>query len=155
MGPLANERRPEAVGALIEDAAAKGARVLAGGSKGDGGFFFQPTLLADVPNTANIMNEEPFGPVAIINGFDTFEDAVSEANRLPYGLGAYAFAASTAKVARLGDEVESGMISINHFGFAAPETPFGGIKDSGHGAEGGSEGLQAYLAMKFVSQVGA
>ncbi|TPN85606.1 NAD-dependent succinate-semialdehyde dehydrogenase [Mesorhizobium sp. CU2] len=156
MGPLAHARRVDALDGLIRDAAEKGARVVTGGRRiGNEGYFYAPTVLADVPLSARIMSEEPFGPVAIVNGFGTLDEAVAEANRLPYGLGAYAFAASTAKVAKIGDEVESGMISINHFGFAAPETPFGGIKDSGHGAEGGSEGLQAYLAMKFVSQVAA
>lgn len=156
MGPLAHQRRIDALDGLVRDAAEQGARIVTGGRRiGNEGYFYAPTVLADVPKSARIMNEEPFGPVAIINGFDSLDEAVTEANRLPYGLGAYGFASSTAKAARLGDEVESGMISINHFGFAAPETPFGGIKDSGHGAEGGSEGLQAYLAMKFVSQVGA
>ncbi len=115
MGPLANSRRPDAIGALVEDAKAKGARVLAGGERGDGGFFFQPTLLADVPNEADIMNEEPFGPVAVSRPFDTFEEAIEQANRLPYGLAAFAFTENGRRANLIGDLVESGMVGINTF----------------------------------------
>ncbi|HKC03899.1 MAG TPA: NAD-dependent succinate-semialdehyde dehydrogenase [Sphingomicrobium sp.] len=152
MGPLANERRPEAVGALIEDARAKGARVLAGGEKGDGGFFFQPTLLADVPNEANIMNDEPFGPVAVSRPFDTFEEAIHEANRLPYGLAAFAFTENGRRANLIGDLVESGMVGINTFAISGADTPFGGVKDSGFGSEGGKEGLESYQVVKAVHQ---
>ncbi|MDQ0469806.1 NAD-dependent succinate-semialdehyde dehydrogenase [Labrys wisconsinensis] len=153
MGPLAHARRIDAVDGLVRDATEKGARLLTGGRRiGNQGFFYAPTVLADVPASARIMNEEPFGPVAIVNRFETLDEAIAEANRLPVGLGSYAFTGSTAQAGRLADEIEAGMVSINHFGLAAPETPFGGIKDSGHGSEGGSEGLQAYLATKFVSQ---
>ena len=103
MGPLANERRPDAIGALVEDAKAKGARVLAGGERGDGGFFFQPTLLADVPNEADIMNDEPFGPVAVSRPFDTFDEAIEQANRLPYGLAAFAFTENGRRANLIGD----------------------------------------------------
>src|SRR5205085_5137681 len=143
MGPLANQRRPEAIDALVSDAKAKGARVLAGGERGDGGFFFQPTLLADVPNEANIMNDEPFGPVAVSRSFDTFEEAIAEANRLPYGLAAFAFTENGRRANLIGDLVESGMVGINSFAISGADTPFGGVKDSGFGSEGGKEGLES------------
>jgi succinate-semialdehyde dehydrogenase / glutarate-semialdehyde dehydrogenase len=106
-----------------------------------------------VPTTAKIMNDEPFGPVAIINRFSTFDDAVTEANRLPFGLASYAFTGSVKTAHALGHQVEAGMLTINHNGLALPEVPFGGIKDSGYGTEGGSEAVQAYLETKFVSQM--
>ena len=152
MGPLANGRRPEAVGALIEDAAAKGARVLAGGSKGDGGFFFQPTLLADVPNTADIMNEEPFGPVAVTRAFSTFEEVMEQANRLPFGLAAFAFTENGRRANLIGDLIESGMVGINTFAISVADAPFGGVKDSGFGSEGGKEGLESYQVVKAIHQ---
>ena len=130
-------------------------RLTTGGRRiGNEGFFFEPTVLADVPTDARIMNEEPFGPVAVINRFATLDEAITEANRLPFGLAAYAFTRSGATATRLGNEVEAGMITINHLGLALPEVPFGGIKDSGHGTEGGSEALEAYLDTRFVSRKG-
>jgi succinate-semialdehyde dehydrogenase/glutarate-semialdehyde dehydrogenase len=153
MGPLASEKRRNAVEGLVADAVARGARLLTGGSRiGNRGFFFQPTVLADVPLTARIMHEEPFGPVAILNRFRAFEDALAEANRLSYGLAAYAFTRSLETARRVGAGLEAGMVSINHHGLGLPETPFGGIKDSGYGSEGGSEALEAYLNIKFISQ---
>jgi succinate-semialdehyde dehydrogenase/glutarate-semialdehyde dehydrogenase len=152
MGPLANGRRPDAVGALIEDARARGARVLAGGGKGDQGFFFQPTLLADVPNEAEIMNEEPFGPVAVSRSFDTFEEAIEQANRLPFGLAAFAFTENGRRANLIGDLVESGMVGINTFAISVADAPFGGVKDSGFGSEGGKEGLESYQVVKAIHQ---
>ena len=152
MGPLANARRPEAVGALIEDARAKGARVLAGGERGDGGFFFQPTLLADVSNEASIMNEEPFGPVAVTRAFSTFDEVIAEANRLPFGLAAFAFTENGRRANMIGDLVESGMVGINTFAISVPDAPFGGVKDSGFGSEGGKEGLESYQVVKAIHQ---
>jgi succinate-semialdehyde dehydrogenase/glutarate-semialdehyde dehydrogenase len=152
MGPLANSRRPDAVETLVQDAKAKGARVLAGGERGDGGFFFQPTLLADVPNEANIMNDEPFGPVAVSRPFDTFEEAIEQANRLPYGLAAFAFTENGRRANLVGDLVESGMVGINTFAISGADTPFGGVKDSGFGSEGGKEGLESYQVVKAVHQ---
>jgi succinate-semialdehyde dehydrogenase/glutarate-semialdehyde dehydrogenase len=108
-------------------------------------------LLADVPDTARIMNEEPFGPVAVTQRFNRFEEAVTEANRLPYGLAAYAWTQSARTAADIGDAIEAGMIGINFVGLTGPETPFGGVKESGHGSEGGSEGLDAYLLHKYVA----
>lgn len=156
MGPLVNQRRLDAIERLVEDATSQGAKILTGGKRiGDVGFFFEPTVLADVPLTARVMNEEPFGPLAMVSRFKTFDDAVREANRLPYGLASYAYTRSTKTATDIGAAIEAGMVSINHHGLAIPETPFGGIKDSGYGSEGGSEGLDGYLNTKFVTQAGA
>ena len=155
MGPLANERRIPALEGLITDAVDKGATLTTGGRRiGNEGYFFEPTVLADVPLTARIMHEEPFGPVAIINRFATLDNAIAEANRLPFALAAYAYTTSSATATRLGAEVEAGMLSINHLGLALPEVPFGGMKDSGYGTEGGSEALDAYLDTRFVTRKG-
>src|SRR6476469_4754386 len=152
MGPLANQRRPEAIERLVQDAAAKGARVLAGGERGDKGYFFQPTLLADVPNEAEIMNEEPFGPVAVSRPFDTFEEVIEQANRLSFGLAAAAFPENGRRANLIGDLVESGMVGINTFAISGADTPFGGVKDSGFGSEGGKEGLESYQVVKAIHQ---
>jgi succinate-semialdehyde dehydrogenase/glutarate-semialdehyde dehydrogenase len=155
MGPLANDRRIPALEALISDAQAHGARLATGGRRiGNEGWFFEPTVLADVPVSARIMNEEPFGPVAVINRFADLDEAIAEANRLPYGLAAFAFTRSSAIATRLGNELEAGMLSINHLGLALPEIHFGGIKDSGYGTEGGSEALDAYLQTHLVTRKG-
>lgn len=154
MGPLANERRIPALESMIEDAVAKGGKLLCGGKRmGNQGYFFEPTVLTDVPVSARIMNEEPFGPVAILNHFSSEEDAVTEANRLPFGLAAYAFTSSTERAEMLGDRIEAGMLTINHLGLSLAEVPFGGIKDSGYGTEGGSEAVESYLDTKFVTQM--
>jgi len=152
MGPLANTRRPDAVGALVEDAKAKGARVLAGGNRGDSGFFFEPTLLADVPLEADIMNNEPFGPVAVSRPFKTFDEAVEQANRLPYGLAAFAFTENGRRANLLGDAIEAGMVGINTFAISFADAPFGGVKESGFGSEGGKEGLETYQVVKAIHQ---
>jgi len=153
MGPLANERRIPAVEALIQDAVERGGKLLTGGNRiGNRGNFFEPSVLVDVPTEARIMNEEPFGPVAIINRFATEDEAIAEANRLPYGLATYAYTGSARTMQALGDRVETGMITINHLGLALPEVPFGGVKDSGYGTEGGADALEPYLVAKFVTQ---
>ncbi|QIK79908.1 NAD-dependent succinate-semialdehyde dehydrogenase [Sphingomonas piscis] len=152
MGPLANKRRPEAIGALVDDAKAKGAKLLAGGEPGDSGFFFRPTLLADVPLDANIMNEEPFGPVAVSRSFTSFDEAIEQANRLPYGLAAFAFTENGRRANLLGDAIEAGMVGINTFAISTADTPFGGVKDSGFGSEGGKEGLESYQVVKAIHQ---
>lgn len=152
MGPLANARRPEAIEKLVEDARAKGAKVMAGGNRGNQGFFFQPTLLADVPNEAEIMNEEPFGPVAVTRSFDTFEEVMEQANRLPFGLAAFAFTENGRRANLIGDLVESGMVGINTFAISVADAPFGGVKDSGFGSEGGKEGLESYQVVKAIHQ---
>ncbi|HEX3953864.1 MAG TPA: NAD-dependent succinate-semialdehyde dehydrogenase [Stellaceae bacterium] len=155
MGPMANERRITAMETFIGDAVQKGATLNTGGNRiGNKGNFFEPTVLTDVPMNARIMSEEPFGPVAIISPFKTFNDVVEEANRLPYGLAAYAYTRSAKTAQAIAAEVETGMISINHHGLALPEVPFGGVKDSGYGSEGGSEAIEAYLNTKFVTQAG-
>jgi len=155
MGPLANTRRVTAIEAFVDDALKAGAERHTGGSRiGEKGNFFEPTVLTNVPKTARAMNEEPFGPLAMINSFKSFEDAVTEANRLPYGLAAYAFTRSAKTANAVAAEVETGMITINHLGLALPEVPFGGVKDSGYGSEGGSEALEPYLVGKFVTQAG-
>ena len=154
MGPLANERRIPALQRMIEDAISKGARMTTGGKRiGNQGWFFEPTVLADVPTSAAIMNEEPFGPVAIINRFDTVDAALAEANRLPFGLASYAFTSSAATAHRLEQEMRAGMLTMNHVGLALPEVPFGGIGDSGIGTEGGSDAIDAYLDTRFVTRL--
>ena len=155
MGPLANSRRVEAMEMFVADAVSKGAKLLLGGKRiGTEGYFFEPTVLLNVPLSARIMTEEPFGPIVPIASFSSFGEVVAEANRLPYGLAAYAFTTSLKTATAIGAAFESGMVSINHFGLALPETPFGGVKDSGYGSEGGTEGIEAYLSTKFITQVG-
>ena len=155
MGPLANPRRVNAIEAFVADAQDKGAKVEAGGNRiGNQGNFFEPTVLTDVPENARIMTEEPFGPVAVMLRFKETDDVLDRANKLPFGLASYAFTKDAKVATKVADALESGMVTINHFGIALPETPFGGVKDSGFGHEGGSEGLQVYLQSKFVSHLG-
>jgi succinate-semialdehyde dehydrogenase / glutarate-semialdehyde dehydrogenase len=155
MGPLANPRRVNAIEAFVTDAQDKGAKVEAGGKRiGNQGNFFEPTVLTDVPESARIMTEEPFGPVAVMLRFKETDDVLDRANKLPFGLASYAFTKDAKLATKVADALESGMVTINHFGIALPETPFGGVKDSGFGHEGGSEGLQVYLQSKFVSHLG-
>jgi succinate-semialdehyde dehydrogenase/glutarate-semialdehyde dehydrogenase len=155
MGPLAHSRRVDAIEAFVGDAVGKGAKLKTGGNRiGNKGYFFEPTVLTDVPLEAKIMNEEPFGPVAAIRPFDTFDSVVKEANRLDYGLAAYAYTRSAKTAAAIGSAIESGMVSINHHGLALPEVPFGGVKDSGYGSEGGADALESYLNFKFITQTG-
>ena len=155
MGPLANPRRQRAMEAHVGDARKHGGKVLTGGyPMGEKGNFFEPTVITELPREAMAMNQEPFGPLAIINPFRSFDDAVAEANRLPYGLAAYAWTRSAKTANAIAASVETGMMTINHLGLALPEVPFGGVKDSGYGSEGGSEAIEAYLNPKFVSQAG-
>ena len=155
MGPLANARRITAMESFIGDARQKGATIQTGGSRiGNKGNFFEPTVLTDVPMEARVMHEEPFGPLAIISPFRGFDDVVTEANRLPYGLASYAYTRSAKTANAIAAAVEAGMMSINHHGLALPEVPFGGVRDSGYGSEGGSEAIEAYLNTKFVTQAG-
>lgn len=153
MGPMANPRRPAAMEKFIADAVASGAKLRAGGERhGKEGFFWQPTVLSEVPPQARIMNEEPFGPVAVFTPFGTFEEAVEQANRLPYGLAAYTFTESAKRALLIGDAIEAGMVGINTVSMAAADSPFGGVKESGHGAEDGPEGLEACLVTKAIHQ---
>ncbi|MGL5840058.1 MAG: NAD-dependent succinate-semialdehyde dehydrogenase [Sphingorhabdus sp.] len=158
MGPLANPRRPQAVGVLIEDAIAKGARVGIGGSTDahsdfrDKGFFFRPTVLSDVPLEADIMSQEPFGPVALIRPFKTFEEAIEQANRLPFGLASFVHTENGRTANMAGDLIEAGMVGINTAAISAADMPFGGVKHSGFGSEGGPEGLESYYVTKAIHQ---
>jgi succinate-semialdehyde dehydrogenase / glutarate-semialdehyde dehydrogenase len=153
MGPLANSRRLEAIQETIADALDKGASVAAGGGRiGNRGYFVEPTMLTDVPEDADMVNIEPFGPVAPVIRFDDFDEAISIANRLPYGLCSYAFTSSQKRAHELVHRVESGIMSINHFGTSQADTPFGGVKESGYGREGGYESLDGYMHTKFISQ---
>lgn len=156
MGPLANSRRIEAMAEFVADAKAKGAKVLSGGARiGNRGYYWPLTVLADVPDNARAMREEPFGPLALVNRVKTLDEAIERANELPYGLAAYAFTTSAKNAERLAEGVEVGNLSINHFVASSAETPFGGVKDSGYGREGGSEGLTHYTVVKNVSHLTA
>ncbi|WP_425079556.1 NAD-dependent succinate-semialdehyde dehydrogenase [Ruegeria denitrificans] len=151
MGPTANDRRVPALSDLVEDAVAQGATLATGGSRlGERGYFFEPTVLLNVPETARIMREEPFGPVAVINSVASLDEAIDLANSVPYGLAGYAFTNRADYIDRLIDEVEVGNLSINTLEASMPETPFGGVKSSGYGREGGTEGLENYMTVKNV-----
>ena len=135
------------------DAAGHGATPPAGGERGaNRGYFFQPTVLANVPVEAQAMNEQPFGPMAITAPFSSFDEVIEQANRLPFGLASYAFTTSSKTAAMVADALEAGMVGVNNNFINMPETPFGGVKQSGYGSEGGTEGMDAYLTTKFVSQ---
>jgi len=152
MGPLANSRRIEAMSAFTEDAVKKGAKLLAGGQRIAGaGNFWQPTILSDVPREAKVFNDEPFGPMAAIRSFDTLEDAIGEANRLPYGLAGYAFTKSLKNADLLARRLEVGMVWINMPAMPSAEMPFGGVKDSGYGSEGGPEAIDAYVNARAIA----
>ncbi|MCG1040602.1 MULTISPECIES: NAD-dependent succinate-semialdehyde dehydrogenase [Burkholderiaceae] len=152
LGPLANARRLAAMMRIVENARATGATVATGGERvGSTGNFFAPTVLTNVSREADVFNHEPFGPVAAVRGFDRLEDAIAEANRLPYGLAGYAFTHSVRNVHLLSQQLEVGMLWINQPATPWPEMPFGGVKDSGYGSEGGPEAMDAYLVTKAVS----
>ncbi len=152
MGPLANERRPTALADLVQDALDKGAELRTGGDKmGDKGYFFEPTVLANVPDNARVMQEEPFGPLAIINPVASLDEGIEKANSVPYGLAAYGFTNRADYADRMVEGIEAGNVSINTLEASLPETPFGGVKSSGNGREGGTEGLHNYMITKNVS----
>jgi acyl-CoA reductase-like NAD-dependent aldehyde dehydrogenase len=154
MGPLAQARRISAVGGIVDDARERGATVLAGGGTLPGaGNFYAPTVLADLPADSRFMNEEPFGPVAGMIRFKAVEEVLEQANRLPFGLASYAFTTSTKNASMISNGLQAGLVSINHIALALAETPFGGIKDSGYGSEGGMETFDGYLNTKFVTQL--
>lgn len=157
MGPLSSRRRVEAIEQLLADAVRRGARIVAGGRRGKAarGWFFEPTLIRDVPADAALLNEEPFGPVAIVNAVESIDDAIAEANRLDYGLACYAFSASNATCLEFSQRIETGMLAINNLMVGVPESPWGGVKDSGVGAEGGIEGVDGYTVTKYVAEAGA
>lgn len=153
MGPMANPRRPEAMERMIGDAVARGGRLLAGGERiGNRGYFYAPTVLARVPLDAEIMNEEPFGPVAILNPYATEAEMIAEANRLPYGLAAYSWTNDAKRQKRLASEVEAGMFCVNTTMLGGADSPFGGVKWSGHGHEDGPEGVMACMVLKTVHE---
>jgi succinate-semialdehyde dehydrogenase/glutarate-semialdehyde dehydrogenase len=153
MGPMANPRRPQTMQAMISDALAHGAQLHLGGEAGEGsGYFWTPTVLSQAPLSARIMNEEPFGPVAMMTPFRTFDDAVEQANRLPFGLAAFAFTENAKRALLIGEAIEAGMVGINTTMIGGADTPFGGVKESGHGSEDGPEGLEACLVTKAIHQ---
>ncbi|MEM8924001.1 MAG: NAD-dependent succinate-semialdehyde dehydrogenase [Actinomycetota bacterium] len=152
MGPLANDRRIAALSEFVADATATGAELLTGGARiGTSGYFFQPTVLANVSDEARVMREEPFGPLAVVNPVDSLDTAIEKANAVPYGLAAYGFTNRADYADRMVDHVEAGNLSINTLEASLPETPFGGVKSSGYGREGGAEGLHHYTVVKNVS----
>jgi succinate-semialdehyde dehydrogenase/glutarate-semialdehyde dehydrogenase len=152
LGPLANARRLTAMAKVVADARATGATIATGGERvGSEGNFFAPTVLTDVSLKADVFNNEPFGPIAAIRGFDTLEEAIAEANRLPFGLAGYAYTRSFRNVHLLSQQLEVGMLWVNQAATPTPEMPFGGVKDSGYGSEGGPEAMEAYLVTKAVS----
>ncbi|MGH8732651.1 MAG: NAD-dependent succinate-semialdehyde dehydrogenase, partial [Burkholderiales bacterium] len=153
MGPMANARRIDAMESFVADARGRGGNVVTGGKRhSNQGYFFEPTIVTEVPDDSKVMTQEPFGPIAPIVTFKTFDEVVERANSLEDGLAAYAFTSSNATAAAIGDAIESGMVGVNSVAVSNPETPFGGVKESGHGSEGGIEGLGAYLNTKFISQ---
>lgn len=154
MGPLAHERRVPAMAKFVEDARKCGGNVVLGGEAVGGvGNFFPPTVLTDVPDSSMIMNEEPFGPIAPVVKFKTTEEVLKRANSLPFGLSSYVFTESLKTATQVSNGLEAGMVNINHFGSALPETPFGGVKDSGIGSEGGTETFEGYLVTKFITHL--
>jgi len=156
MGPLIAERRLEVMEQFVGDALEHGAKLLTGGERiGNLGYFYAPTVLANVSEDARIMNEEPFGPVAPISPFRDFDEVIERANKLEFGLASYAFTGSGARAAKLAERIEAGTLAINSLILSTPETPFGGVNDSGYGSEGGVEGLDAYLRVKFVTETEA
>jgi succinate-semialdehyde dehydrogenase/glutarate-semialdehyde dehydrogenase len=154
MGPMIAPRRLDAMDAFVSDATAKGATVVTGGKRiGNKGFFYAPTLLRDVPDTARIMSEEPFGPIAPTTTFSTFDDMIERANSLPYGLASFVFTRTLTLAQETEAALEAGMVGVNHMMVSTPETPFGGVNESGYGSESGVEGLDAYLRTKFVTEM--
>jgi succinate-semialdehyde dehydrogenase/glutarate-semialdehyde dehydrogenase len=153
MGPLANARRLDAMEAIVNDSKSHGAKIVTGGKRrGNQGYFFEPTVITDIPDDSKLMTQEPFGPIAPVVAFKSFDEVVARANSLPFGLAAYAFTSSGQTATAIGDALESGMVAINNVVISTPETPFGGVKESGYGHEGGIEGLEAYTSKKFISQ---
>jgi succinate-semialdehyde dehydrogenase / glutarate-semialdehyde dehydrogenase len=153
MGPLVNARRIDVMESFVGDAKHRGGKIVTGGQRrGNQGYFYEPTVITDVPDDSKIMTQEPFGPLAPVVTFKTFDEVVERANSLPYGLASYAFTGSAQTANLIGDALQAGMVGVNSIAVSTPETPFGGVKESGYGSEGGLEGLQAYLNTKFISQ---
>ncbi|MBN3853487.1 NAD-dependent succinate-semialdehyde dehydrogenase [Paraburkholderia sp. Ac-20340] len=153
MGPLCHARRVQAMQDLVDDAIAHGATLATGGSRlRERGYFYAPTVLCGELGATRVMREEPFGPLAAVVPFDSFDGAIDAANALPFGLASYVFTRSAAQAHHAARRLKAGMVSVNHFGLALPETPFGGLHDSGYGSEGGSETFDGYLATRFITQ---
>ncbi|CAM3354394.1 NAD-dependent succinate-semialdehyde dehydrogenase [Bordetella sputigena] len=154
MGPLAHERRVPTMSRFVEDAVAKGAKVVLGGAPIErAGHFFAPTVITDLPEDAMLMTEEPFGPLAPVVPFTDTDEVIKRANSLPFGLSSYVFTNSLKTATKVSNALEAGMVNINHFGSALAETPFGGVKDSGIGSEGGTETFDGYLVTKFITHI--
>ncbi|OZI63138.1 NAD-dependent succinate-semialdehyde dehydrogenase [Bordetella genomosp. 11] len=154
MGPLAHERRVPTMSRFVEDAIEKGAKVVLGGAPIErAGHFFAPTVITDLPEDAMLMTEEPFGPLAPVVPFTDTDEAIKRANSLPFGLSSYVFTNSLKTATKVSNALEAGMVNINHFGSALAETPFGGVKDSGIGSEGGTETFDGYLVTKFITHI--
>jgi len=152
MGPLIHQRRVQEMQLFVEDALIQGGRLCCGGERIDGrGYFYAPTVLERVPPQARAQRIEPFGPIALLEPYEHIDDAIARANALPLGLGAYAFTHDLGLAHRLGEELEAGMVGINHFAVSQPETPFGGWKESGIGQESSIEGLLGYTDVKLLS----
>ena len=153
MGPLANARRLDAMNNIIADCQSRGGKLATGGKRhGNQGYFFEPTVVTDLPDDSKIMTQEPFGPIAPIIPFKTFDEVVARANSLPFGLAAYAFTNNAKQAAAIGDALEAGMVGVNTYAISMAETPFGGIKESGYGHEGSVEGLEMYTVKKYIAQ---
>jgi succinate-semialdehyde dehydrogenase / glutarate-semialdehyde dehydrogenase len=153
MGPLANARRLDAMNTIVADCQSRGGKLATGGKRhGNQGYFFEPTVVTDLPDDSKIMTQEPFGPVAPIIPFKTFDEVVARANSLPFGLAAYAFTNNAKQAAAIGDAIEAGMVGVNTYAISMAETPFGGVKESGYGHEGSVEGLEVYMAKKYIAQ---
>ena len=153
MGPVVADRRMDVMDSFVKDAVENGAELMTGGNRlNRPGYFYAPTVLNNVSDAAMIMNEEPFGPVAPISSFSSVDEVIARANRLEFGLAAYAFTHDPKIIARLRNEVETGLLAVNSTVVSTPETPFGGIKHSGYGSEGGIEGLEAFLVTRFITE---
>ncbi|ARP92328.1 NAD-dependent succinate-semialdehyde dehydrogenase [Bordetella genomosp. 9] len=154
MGPLAHERRVPTMSRFVEDAREKGGKVVLGGAPLErAGHFFAPTVVTDLPEDSMLMTEEPFGPIAPVVPFTDTDDVIKRANALPFGLSSYVFTNSLKTATKVSNALEAGMVNINHFGSALAETPFGGVKDSGIGSEGGTETFDGYLVTKFITHI--
>ena len=154
MGPLIDKRRFAVMEDFVSDARDKGAKVATGGERlGNQGYFWKPTVMTDVPDSAKIMSEEPFGPLAPLTPFKGVDDVLERANSLDFGLASYVFTTDGKKAKLMQDKINAGMVGVNHPGVSMPETPFGGVNESGYGSEGGIEGLEAYLRTKFITEV--
>ena len=153
MGPLIAERRIDVMNEFVKDAIENGANIEMGGNRMNRvGSFFSPTVMTDVKDNAKIMNEEPFGPLLPIDSFKSVDEVIDRANRLDFGLASYAFTNDPKIIDNLRSEIQAGLLAVNSTVVSTPETPFGGIKHSGYGSEGGIEGLDAFLVTRFISE---